>query len=149
MTFEERNAWSAIIAGIMAYFIFGRTIWNRTIDGTYAAEPDFALWAWDVIWLIGGGVALSIATVIVFQIVYAIVNGTEKPLFITDERDNMFSRQGSLISLIISGGGFILAIIFMANGASALIGLNTILAALAIGGFASELYRVAVYRFGL
>lgn len=149
MTYEERNAWSAIIAGTLAYIVFGRPIWKRTIDGTYDAMPDFSMWAWDVIWLIGGGVVFSIIVVILFQIAYAIVTRTEKPQFLTDERDHMISRQGTLITLIVSSFGFMLAVVFLAMGWSALMALNTILASMAVAGFASELYRVAVYRFGL
>jgi hypothetical protein len=149
MPYEERNAWSALIAGVITFFIFGTRIWSGTVDGAYVGDAGLSLWAWDVIWLIGGGIGLTIVVVIAFQILYAILTMTPNPQFITDERDTMISRHGSLITLIVSSGGFMVAVVLLATGWTALSALNTILGSMALSGMASEIYRVAVYRFGL
>lgn len=149
MPYEERNAWSALIAGVITFFVFGTRIWSGTVDGAYGGDDGLSVWAWDVIWLIGGGIGLTIVVVIAFQILYAILTLTPNPQFITDERDTMISRHGSLITLIVSSGGFMVSVVMLAMGWSPLAALNTILGSMALAGMASEIYRVAVYRFGL
>ena len=148
MAFEERNAWSALIACVISFGIFGRPIWVGTAQGRYADTNGLSIWAWDVIWLIGGGIAVGIAVVIAFQIAFAILTRTPKPQFISDERDLMINRRGALVTLVVISAGFILAVGLLAWGMSALAALNTILAGMAAGAIAAEIYRVAIYRFG-
>lgn len=147
MSYEEYNAWSALISGLITFAIFGSPIWAGTVGGTYETVDGLTLWAKDVLWLIGGGI--GIAVVIGFQIVYALATRTEKPQFLTDERDIMISRRGSVVTLVIASAGFILGVVLMALGWTALAGLNAILGGMAAGAVISEAYRIAVYRFGL
>ena len=149
MEHEERNAWAAIIAGLITFIYFGSTIWTGTASGGYGGVDGLSLWAWDVVWLIGGGIVVTIVVMIAFQILYAIVTNTRKPSFITDERDVTISRRGAQITLAVCSGGFILAVILLAMGWSAVAGLNCVLVGMAIGAFASDFYRIAVYRLGL
>lgn len=149
MSYEERGAWSAILSGIVAFFWFGRPIWTATTTGTYSNADGLALWAWDVIWLIGAGVLLAIVILILFNILYAIATNQPDPQFISDERDTMITKRGSVVSLVIISGGFLVAVGLLAYGATALAALNAILIGMGIGGVASEVYRVAVYRLGL
>jgi len=148
MAFEERNAWSALIACLITFALFGWPIWVGTAQGTYTGTEGLSLWAWDVIWLMGGGIAVGIAVVIAFQILFAIVTRTEKPQFISDERDMMINRRGAVVTLAVISGGFIVAVGLLAWGMTALAALNTILVGMAAGAIASEIYRLAVYRFG-
>ncbi|MDG1377205.1 MAG: DUF2178 domain-containing protein [Yoonia sp.] len=149
MSYEECNAWSALISGLITFAIFGSPIWAGTVGGTYETVDGLTLWAKDVLWLIGGGIGIGIAVVIGFQIVYALATRTEKPQFLTDERDIMISRRGSVVTLVIASAGFILGVVLMALGWTALAGLNAILGGMAAGAVISEAYRIAVYRFGL
>lgn len=149
MSFEERNAWSGLISGLITFAIFGSRIWAGTVGGTYGTAEGLTHWAWDVLWLIGGGIAICIAVLIGFQIAFAIVTRTEKPQFLTDERDVMISRRGAVITLAVSSAGFILGVILIALGWSAIAGLNAILGGMAAGAITSEAYRIAVYRLGL
>lgn len=149
MSFEERGAWSAILSGVIVFFLFGRPIWQGTVDGTYGATDGLTLWAWDVIWLIGGGVVVAIVVLIGLQILYAIVTGTGKPQFLSDERDFAINTRGAVVTLVVISGGFLISVTLLAMGWSALAALNTILIGMSIGAIASEVYRIAVYRLGL
>lgn len=149
MSFEERGAWSAILSGIVAFFWLGRPIWNNTVTGAYDGMDGLSLWAWDVIWLIGGGVILAFVIMILFNIAYAITTGQSKLKFISDERDQRINSRGAVVSLVVISGGFLIALGLLAMGWSGLAALNTILIGMATAGFASEGCRVAVYRLGL
>lgn len=149
MSFEERGAWSAILSGFIVFFWFGRPIWHGTTDGTYSAADGLSLWAWDVIWLIGGGVVVAIVVLVVGQVLYAIVTGTEKPQFLSDERDFAINTRGAVVTLVVISGGFLVSVVLLASGWSALAALNTILLGMSLGAIASEIYRIAVYRLGL
>tara|TARA_R110000868_G_scaffold128417_1_gene336472 strand:+ start:23324 stop:23773 length:450 start_codon:yes stop_codon:yes gene_type:complete len=149
MSFEERGAWSAILSCVVAFFWWGRPIWNGTVTGTYDGVDGLSLWAWDVIWLIGGGVILAFVIMILFNIAYAIVTNQPKLQFISDERDKRINSRGAVVSLVVISGGFLIAVGLLATGWSVLAALNTILFGMAIAGLGSEVCRVAVYRLGL
>lgn len=149
MAHEERNAWAALIASIITFAYFGSRLWRGTIGGAYDGSDGLSVWAWDVIWLMIGGIVVTIVVVIAFNILYAIVTLTPNPQFVTDERDTMISRRGSQVTLAISSAGFILAVVLLATHWTAIAALNTMLIGMALGATASEIYRVAVYRLGL
>ncbi len=149
MSFEERSAWSAILSGVVAYFLFGRPIWNGTVTGAYEGADGMSLWAWDVIWLIGGGVILAVGMLILFNIAYAIATGQRRLQFLSDERDARINTRGAAVSLAVISGGFLVAVVLLAMGWSVLAALNTMLIGMAIAGFGSEMCRIAVYRLGL
>lgn len=149
MSFEERGAWSAILSGVVAFFMWGRPIWNGTVTGAYEGADGLSLWAVDVIWLIGGGVILTVAVMILFNIAYAIATSQPKLQFISDERDTRINNRGAVVSLVVISIGFLIAVGLLAMGWSGLAGLNTILIGMAAAGFVSELYRIAAYRLGL
>lgn len=148
MSFEERGAWSAILSGIVAFLWWGRRIWNGTATGKYDGADGLSLWAWDVIWLIGGGVVLAIAILILFNVAYAIVTRQPRLQFITDERDKTIGNRGALVSLVCISSGFLVAVGLLAWGWSGLAALNTVLIGMAVAGIASEVWRIAAYRWG-
>uniref|UniRef100_UPI004047BAFB hypothetical protein n=1 Tax=Yoonia sp. TaxID=2212373 RepID=UPI004047BAFB len=148
MNHEERNAWGAVIASTITFLYFGGRIWGATVAGIYATDDGLRLWAWDVLWLMGGGIVITIVVMIAFQILYAIATNTPNPSFITDERDTMISRRGVQVTLVVASTGFILAVIMLARGWGAVGALNTILVGMAAGAVAGDLYKIAVYRFG-
>lgn len=148
MSFEERSAWSAILSCAVAFFWWGRLIWNNTVTGAYEGVGGLSRWAWDVSWLIGGGVIVAIMITILFNIVYAIATRQPKLQFISDERDTRINNRGAVVSLVVISSGFLIAVGLLVMGWGALAALNTILVGMAIGGLSSEVYRVAQYRLG-
>jgi|GEM_PF-1027777 len=149
MSFEERGAWSAILSGVVAFFLWGRPIWNGTVTGGYDGVDGPSLWAWDVIWLMGGGAILAFAIMVLFNIAYAIATKQPKLQFNSDERDTKISYRGAMVSLVVISSGFVIAVGLLAMGWSVLAALNTILIGMAVAGFGSEVCRVMVYRLGL
>ncbi|MCB1406020.1 MAG: DUF2178 domain-containing protein [Rhodobacteraceae bacterium] len=149
MSFEERGAWSALMSGVVAFFLWGLPIWNGTVTGAYDGIDGLSLWAWDVIWLIGGGVVLAIVVLILFNIAYVVLTNQTKLHVITDERDKTINSRSAVVSLVAISCGFLAAVGLLATGWGALAAMNTMLIGMAVAGFGSEVCRVAVYRMGL
>ena len=149
MEFEERGAWSAILSSVVAFFWWGRPIWNGTVTGAYYGADGLSLWAWDVICLIGGGAVLAFAIMILFNIAYGIATNQPKLQFVTDERDKRINNRGAVVSLVVISSGFLIAVGLLAMGWGVLAALNTLLIGMAIAGLGSETYRIAAYRLGL
>jgi hypothetical protein len=59
MPHEERNAWGAIIASVITFTYFGGRIWAATTSCGYGGADGLRLRAWNVIWLMLGGVSRS------------------------------------------------------------------------------------------
>ncbi len=148
MSSEERNAVGAIISFMVTIWIFGRPIWAKTTSGAYAAADGLQDWGRDVLWLMGGGIVITIVAMILFHIILSIVTGDTNPQMITDERDRAISRIGSIVSLVGASGGFISAVIALALGMEAVFAFNCVLVGMTGGAIASEVLRVALYRLG-
>lgn len=148
MSFEERGAWSAVVSGIVAFFLWGHPIWRNTATGIYEGADGLALWAWDVIRLIGGGVVLALVMLFLFHIAYAVATRQSKLQFLTDERDKRIGNRAATVSLVVTSSAILLAIVLLAAGQSALAALNTILVGMALAALGSELWRIAIYRLG-
>jgi hypothetical protein len=149
MSFEERGAWSAILSSIVAFALWGRPIWIGTATGAYDGAEGLSLWAWDVIRLIGYGVALAVAMLVLFNLAYALASRDGKLRFNSDERDASIGRRSATVSLAVVSGGFLLAVGLLAAGWSGLAALNAMLVGMAMAGIGSEASRIAAYRLGL
>lgn len=148
MSFEERGAWSALLSGAVVFFWLGIPIWNNTATGAYDGADGLSLWAWDVIWLIGGGAALTFAIMILFNLAYAITTRQSMLQFISDERDKSINNRGAVVSSVVTSGGFLIAIGLLATGWSPVAALSTALIGTAIAAFGSLACRLAIYRSG-
>ena len=94
MTHEERNTVSAIFASLLVnlYVIF--KLMAMFEDGRLAGDDAVMVWARAMLWVIPIGIALVIATMILFNILHAIATGTESPSFLVDERDKIIPPSG-------------------------------------------------------
>ncbi len=149
MASEERNAIGAFIASIITFIYFGTPIWRKTQAGAYSGDEGLVSWAHDVLWLMGGGIVIGIVVMIAFHILLSIITNNPSPEMITDERDRMIGRRGTLITLVIASAGFIAAIVMLAVGWGAIAALNTILVGMALGSTISEIQKMVYYRFGI
>lgn len=149
MSSEERSAYVAIFSSVVTMIYFGVPIWNNTASGAYSVASGLAIWGTDVLWLMGGGIVITIVVAIVTHLLFVIANKGDSTESLMDERDRMIGRRGLLVTLMCVCAGFILSVIGFAMGWSAIAGLNLILIGMIFGSFASEVVRIAHYRLGL
>lgn len=148
MTYQDRNNVVSIIVNLIVngYIVFRLLEMNTA--GQFDGPDAVNVWARMVIWVIPIAIVGTIVGTILFNIGYAIVTRTEKPSFLVDERDKLFDRRGIIAVVIFAGAGFMLAIVALAFGWSALIGFNIIYFAMAFGSIAADLVKFASYRRG-
>ena len=149
MSSEEKNAFGALVAFGFTIWFYGLPIWTKTATGAYGVEDGLQMWGRDVLWLMGGGIVITIVVMIVLHILLSILSGEHEPEMIKDERDHAISRRGSLVSLFGASAAFIAAVVSLAFGQSAIFALNCLLVGMTGGAMLSELVRIAHYRFGI
>ena len=148
MTYQDRNTVISMIVNIsMVTYVIYRLI-SMQSEGLFDGPDAVNVWARVVIWLIPISIAITIVGTILFNIVYAIVTGTERPSFVVDERDRHFERRGSFAIIAGAGIGFIGCVVALALDYSALVGFNIIYFGMAAGALGSDLVRFASYRRG-
>ena len=148
MSFEERNAVSGILISFVAWGIMLSVLLRKSAAGLFEGSAGLMHWAQAVLWLILIGIALAIAMTILFNIAYAIISGEKKPDFLRDERDTLIGLRGVQVTLVVLSTGIVGAIIALAFGTPILTVLNMVLAACALGSFASEVTKLILYRRG-
>ncbi len=149
MSFEERNAVSGILVGFVTWAIMLTVLLQESAAGVFEGSAGLEQWARTVLWLILLGIGLAIAMTILFNIAYAMITGEKKPDFLRDERDTLIGLRGMQATVIVLTTGIVGAFIALAFGVSILVVLNLILAACALSSFASEVTKLALYRWGL
>lgn len=149
MSHEERNTFAGIITSLIVILYFGSKIRSNWGAGLYDGPNGASVWAQDVLWMIPFCIVLMIALTIAFNILHAIITNTPNPSSLTDERDTMIGRRGSIATMIVASMGFIAALIGMAMGWTALGGLNMILVSFAVADLVGNVTKVAAYRFGI
>ncbi len=150
MTHEERNTVSEIFASLLVnlYVIF--KLMAMFEDGRLAGDDAVMIWARAMLWVIPIGIALVIATTILFNILHAIAiaTGTASPSFLVDERDKIISNFGMKVTGIVLSIGFIGAVIALANGIAPLSAFIAMWFGFAAGDLAGNLAKMIRYRMG-
>lgn len=149
MSHEERNTLVAILVNLS---MAGWMTWRIAAmqgAGRFDGPDGLAVWARTVLWVIPVGIVVTIAAVILFNIVFAIATRDENPSFVTDERDRLIGIQGMRVTLVVASAGFLGALVALALGTGAFAVLNAILASFAAGDLLGSLAKLRLYRRGL
>ena len=148
MVYQDRNNLVSIAVSLLVngYVIF--RLFEMSAAGAFDGADAVNVWARMVIWVIPIAIASTIVGTILVNIVYAVVTGQSKPSFLVDERDKMFDRRGIAALAGIAGAGFVMAMVALAFGWSALIGFNIIYFAMALGSITGDAVKFISYRRG-
>ncbi len=148
MTFQDRNTVVSILVNLMMITYVVLRLISMEHAGLFDGADAVNVWARMVVWLIPISIAATIIGTIVFNIVFAIATGQEKPSFVVDERDRHFERRGSFAVIAGAGIGFVAATVVLALDYSALVGFNLMYFGMAAGALGSDLVRFFSYRRG-
>lgn len=148
MTYQDRNnvVSIAINLSVDAYIILKLLEMNAA--GLFDGPDAVNVWARMVIWVIPISIVATIVGTILFNIAYAIATGNAKPSFRVDERDKMFDLRSFVAVAVVAGGGFVVTIIGLALGWSALTGFNIIFFSMALGSLTADIVKFISYRRG-
>lgn len=148
MTYEDRNNVVSIVVGLFANGYIIMRLLDMNATGQFDGADAVNVWARMVVWIIPIVIVATVVGTILFNIAYAIVTNNESPSFLVDERDKMFDRRGITITVACMGFGFIIAVVGMAIGWSALIGFNIVYFSMAFGSITADVVKFVSYRRG-
>ncbi|WP_334152264.1 hypothetical protein [Microbacterium sp.] len=143
MVYEERNAWTGLIVGIIGLPIYIMVVLQRAGGGPLTAVDWFPL----MLWMIG----LSIVATIVLSILWGLIAHARDPEGTgrSDIRDRDISRMGGRVEqafVVIAGLG---VIVLCAIGADVFWIAHTMFLGFAVSAIIGGIARVIAYRRGL
>lgn len=146
MTHSEKNTIASFLSTLLVTGIFAWILWRMADDGRFAGPDGLTAWARTVLWMMPVGIIATIAATIGFNILAAVAERDPSPSFVVDERDRMIGSAGMKVAMCVASTGFILAIITLALGWTALAILNLILFSFAAADLLSSLAKLILYR---
>ncbi len=146
MSHEERNTIVGVISNLLVNSYFIWRVHMMFVDGTSVAPDGVMIWAREVIWVIPGGIILTIVMVILANILWAIFTGETKPSFLVDERDRGIQINGMATTMVVTVLGFLASIAALAYGISNFIAFNIVFFSLALGSLSGDLSKLWLYR---
>lgn len=147
MTYQDRNTIVGIITTLLANAYVIYRMFEMDAAGLFDGPDAVQQWARMIAWMIPFAIAGTIAATVLFNILYSVATGDESPTFFADERDRLFEQRGFTAITLVVAIGFLIAIFGLAYGWSALVGLNVIYFAMAIGSLLSDVVKFANYRW--
>jgi len=148
MSYEERNAWAAMLVNVLIVGYFGWKVITMNADGAFAGPDGPTIWARTVLWMIPASIVATIVLTIVFNIAAGVAARGENPDYTTDERDKRFSARSMITAMIVISLGWLGGLILLAMGGAVLVTLNVVLFGFAAGSFASDVTKIFFYRRG-
>ncbi len=148
MSYEERNAWAAMVVNVMIVAYFGWKVLTMSAEGAFDGADGPMIWAQTVLWMIPASIVATIILTIVFNIAAGIAARGEDPDFTTDERDQRFSARSMIASMIVISIAWLGGMVLLAMGGAVLVMLNILLFGFAAGSFASDVTKIFFYRRG-
>ncbi len=148
MAFEERNTWTYLVISLIVMLIFGTRIYDATVMGLFDGPDGLQTWARRVLTYIPIAIVMVIAGVILANIIYGIFTGGDDLTMKEDERDRHIGLRGMRVTGAVFSTGWIIAVILLAIGYSALQALNLMLIAAWFSDVAGNLVKLFFYRRG-
>lgn len=148
MTHEEKNAYVSLVVTLLVFTYFGRHFAGLYSEGYFVGDEAMVRLGWEIIYLIGYGIAAQVIGLIGFAIVYAIITNDHKPSFIVDERDKLITLKAVRIGYGFAGAGMMIAFIALAMGYDPILVFTAIVLSLALGGLMENLSKIILYRMG-
>ncbi len=148
MAFEERNTWTYLVISLIVMLIFGTRIYDATVAGLFDGPDGLRTWARTVLTYIPIAIVMVIIGVIMLNILYGIATGGDDLTMKEDERDRHIGLRGMRVTGAVFSTGWIIAVILLALGSSALQALNLMLIAAWFSDVAGNLVKLFFYRRG-
>ena len=158
MSYKSKRTVVSIVTGI-AFLI----VYTYYALGRHAPAPDnLKSWAVTMLVSIGIGVVVSIVVQIVFHLLFSIgvaikeqgcddkkVERMISSLMVEDEMDKLIGLKSARIGYFVTVAGFILALVALVTGLSAVMALHILFGAFAIGAIMEGVVSVYLYEKGV
>ena len=148
MSYLQRNIFASIISTLLVFGIYYAWLFQMVQDGRFDGANGTSLLGQSVLLLIVAAIIVTIIATIIFNILFSIATNDLKPSTVVDERDRLIELRGMRISEIVTGGGFMLAMVALALGQAPFLAFNIIVLAFALASVTSGVLKLFLYRSG-
>lgn len=148
MPFQERNTIASLLTGFSVMTLLSWKLLSLYQAGRFDGGDALEIWARTILTAVILGIVAIIAVTILMSLLWAVATREPKPSFVTDERDRQFEIRALRISSGATGIGFVIGMIALATGTSALAALTIVFYAFVGGDFVGNIYRLCLYRTG-
>jgi len=148
MSFQEKNLFASILALIITLVIFYPRVMEMYSMGRFEGEDGLILLGKTGLIFIGVGILALIASLVALSVLYKAITGESQAMNLVDERDQLIERRGMQISNIVTGIGFVSAMVALTVGITAVPVLFIFALAYVIAELSAGLAKIAMYRLG-
>ncbi len=148
MSYQEKRSILGIFSTILIFSLYALYVYTRYTSGTIELEANLKFWGMAVLVFVPVSVLARIFIEILFSIAHAAVSTNEDDPSFSDERDKLIELKSDRISHIVSGVGFLCAMVSLVLGYSAVVMLNIIFLSFNIGEVCSGAAQFYFYRRG-
>lgn len=148
MTHEERNTIFALLVNVLVNGYIIIKLLGLSSAGAFAGPDALQVFARTVLWVIPISIVATLVFTVLGNILIAIILREPKPDFTVDERDKQFQMRAMGATLFGAAAGFIIALIGLAFGWSALTAFLVLYFSFAGGDFFGNIVKFLSYRCG-
>ncbi len=165
MSYKEKQIMVSLISGsviIAAYFIFAA---GKYSSGAYSPD-NYSQWALAMLKFIGIGALAAIISQIVFHILLSVGIAVKETIrnndcnekeiersinseMVEDERDKLISMKSHKIAYIVTGIGFVVALVSMVFARSPLLMMHIMFGVFCLANLIEGLIQLYYYRAGV
>lgn len=163
MSYQEKRTIVSIVAGILLLVAYCVYALNKAQSGL-ARPDDLKFWAGTILIFIGIGIAATIVIQILFHIMLSISVAVQKAIkgekdetiekaicsaMVEDEMDKLIELKSSRVAFIISGAGFVSALLTVHFSGSIAALLNISFLSFMVGSLCEGFMNLYYYRRGI
>jgi hypothetical protein len=165
MSYQERRVGVTIFMGLLVLIAYGVYVSSQYQKGSINMN-DLPAWGTIMLVFIGIGIIATIITQILFHVIYSIIISIKeksinpdltnedlekiiKHNMVTDEMDKLVELKSMRVGFIVSGIGFILGLLFILNGYSAVILINIMFLSFSLGSILDGVTQLFYYKKGI
>ena len=148
MNHQVRTTYASLFSGILIFVFYFWRISYLSGQGRFEGPDAMPLLAKTFLLMIPGGIVITIVSMILSSIIFAIATNDAKPSFVIDERDRLIELRALRISYYIFGAGFICSMTALALGYTAFTVFNLIIGSMMLATISEGLIQLAMHRRG-
>ncbi len=148
MNHQVKTTYAGLFSGILIFALYFWRISFLHGQGRFEGADAMSLLAKTFLLMIPSGIFITIVSMILFSIIFAIATNDANPSFVVDERDRLIELRALRWSYYIFGAGFIGSMIALALGYTAFTVFNLIIGSMMLATLAEGLIQLAMHRRG-
>lgn len=147
MTFHEIKYLVSFLTTALVSTLYGVRVHTLAADGYFSGPDGNLLTGRALLILIGLVIGAGIVGQIILSITAALMG--HKPEYDDDERDRQIDMRAMRVAFVLVGVAMLGALALLATGSTPFLTLHILVFGMVAAGLIADLWRIALYRWGL